>query len=971
MARMSTVEIKKEPYDGPESSSQVIPKTSKVPQVETCFEAIRELHYVDDIVVLERAVKAGMELARELAPLVFQLASMDKLSTARKDDSLRWKKHIERIISLGEPTRTSIGVVGATGAGKSSLVNALLVEEKLLLTSCLRACTAWVTEVSYNYSDDEREAYRAEIEFVTANEWQREMGPWIQSMKDEIAAGSSDYSSPNTEAGILLARLAAVYPGLKAETIAASDSNVLMENTEVQKILGTTIRLSDVSAKGLSHQMQSYMGRKLEAKDGNGMNPWPLIKVVRIFTKAAALSTGAVIVDLPGAHDANAARAAVSTNYMKECSGIWIVAPIVRAVDDKSAKDLLGESFRQQLILDNKYSAISFICSKTDDINVEEVADELDLTADIRQDLSKIVSLTDEIPALEEELRALKEQKQNDADTLEECRDQLDDIETAVSRIQEGQPFDAAMVTLDKRKRTLDNSNVVGSAFDTGVHNSPLTKEQLEEHIHALRSQAQDLRHRVRKTTEATREHEERLKSKVQEKKALQDSIKEACIKKRNLTSTKSIKQDFADGFKELEEESASDDNDVFFDRPPVDYEKIKANLPVFCISSRTYQKLNGTMRNEEISTSGFKDADDTGIPDLQAHAQKLTESDRNARCRQILTKLHSLLTSISCWLAGNDVERAGFDAKRVEEHLKAEAKLLRTNWAISRETFCQGFHDILQNFVYDKENALICKAKIDASRLAARWFKTKNEGGFTLQTLKAICRKNGVHDARGRPTIILHHQLAQPIQSGMRRDWEDAFERALPGILQEFVGGLTNHQDKFHCAIEKRYKSNGSMAMSLDFLNNINGVSKGKPAALMWRVNSVINKGKNEASRAMLPPISDAMDPIYSECIQVQGRGSKAAMETLIKQHIEDIKRTVFRASVGVMHGHLRELERLVANRLEIRLNEMSDSILQDYSNALLSGSQKAELTAEEVQLKGALAIVLNSAEARFRFAS
>lgn len=31
---------------------------------------------------------------------------------------------------------------------------------------------------------------------------------------------------------------------------------------------------------------------------------------------------------------------------MKACTGLWIVAPITRAVDDKTAKSLLGDSFR-------------------------------------------------------------------------------------------------------------------------------------------------------------------------------------------------------------------------------------------------------------------------------------------------------------------------------------------------------------------------------------------------------------------------------------------------------------------------------------------------------------------------------------------------------------------------------------------------------------------------------------------------
>ena len=39
----------------------------------------------------------------------------------------------------------------------------------------------------------------------------------------------------------------------------------------------------------------------------------------------------------------NAARAKVAERYQSECSGMWIVAPIKRAVDDGTAKKLLGD----------------------------------------------------------------------------------------------------------------------------------------------------------------------------------------------------------------------------------------------------------------------------------------------------------------------------------------------------------------------------------------------------------------------------------------------------------------------------------------------------------------------------------------------------------------------------------------------------------------------------------------------------
>ena len=65
----------------------------------------------------------------------------------------------------------------------------------------------------------------------------------------------------------------------------------------------------------------------------------------------------AVIVGLPGAQDSNAARAAIADRYMQKCTSLWIVAPINRAVDDRTANSLLGESFKRQLRMDNNHLA--------------------------------------------------------------------------------------------------------------------------------------------------------------------------------------------------------------------------------------------------------------------------------------------------------------------------------------------------------------------------------------------------------------------------------------------------------------------------------------------------------------------------------------------------------------------------------------------------------------------------------------
>jgi hypothetical protein len=76
--------------------------------------------------------------------------------------------------------------------------------------------------------------------------------------------------------------------------------------------------------------------------------------------------------------------------------------------------------------------------------------------------------------------------------------------------------------------------------------------------------------------------------------------------------------------------------------------------LPVFCVSSRAFQSLSGRLKKDKINSSGFQSLDDTEIPQLQAHARKLTESSRLADSRRFLNDLMQLVNSMKMW-ATND----------------------------------------------------------------------------------------------------------------------------------------------------------------------------------------------------------------------------------------------------------------------------------------------------------------------------
>ena len=109
---------------------------------------------------------------------------------------------------------------------------------------------------------------------------------------------------------------------------------------------------------------------------------------------------------------------------MKQCTGLWIVAPIIRAVDDKAAKNLLGESFKRQLKMDGGFSSVTFICSKTDNISLTEASDSLGLDEENGPAWEEIVPHAKKQKELKKELKALAETKTTCGETVADVDEQ-------------------------------------------------------------------------------------------------------------------------------------------------------------------------------------------------------------------------------------------------------------------------------------------------------------------------------------------------------------------------------------------------------------------------------------------------------------------------------------------------------------------------------------------------------------------
>jgi peptidoglycan hydrolase CwlO-like protein len=185
----------------------------------------------------------------------------------------------------------------------------------------------------------------------------------------------------------------------------------------------------------------------------------------------------------------------------------------------------------------------------------------------------------------------------------------------------------------------------------TQASRQPLTEEEINAKLDELKESKKNAR-RQRAELELQikdlRPQVQETKSRLAEVRAEMDAI---CIAGRNEYSRGAIQLDFAAGIKEIDQENAAEEDEENFnpDEDIRDYEQVARSLPVFCVSSRAYQKLSGRLVKDS-NVPGFKTLEETEIPQLQAHCKKLTEANRIHTCKAFLLDLKRQLNTFSLW---------------------------------------------------------------------------------------------------------------------------------------------------------------------------------------------------------------------------------------------------------------------------------------------------------------------------------
>ncbi len=306
------------------------------------------------------------------------LGEMRELLQTEKDSAIkqRWKAEwAPALLKIIEERKTrpqvEISLMGGTGAGKSTLVNALL-DARILPVSNMRACTAAISEISYAPGSE----YRARIEFVSRESWHREISLLLEDVRDSQSADDGD--GDGDAVAIPRAakdKLSAVYGPWESGELPSLDLADFQEPPEIARALDAGFEeLATSTLTDFRKRIRDYLDSKCRF--------WPIVETVNVSGPFAALECGAKLVDLPGINDPNEAREAVTKAYLKRSRFVWIVFNIKRVLTKDVSNLMQSDDFVRQIVMDGREDALTFVGTASDDIDIDSAWEEFDLDED-------------------------------------------------------------------------------------------------------------------------------------------------------------------------------------------------------------------------------------------------------------------------------------------------------------------------------------------------------------------------------------------------------------------------------------------------------------------------------------------------------------------------------------------------------------------------------------------------------------
>ncbi|KAL8719303.1 MAG: hypothetical protein Q9181_008075, partial [Wetmoreana brouardii] len=356
------------------------------------------------------------------------------------------------------------------------------------------------------------------------------------------------------------------------------------------------------------------------------------------------------------------------------------------------------------------------------------------------------------------------------------------------------------------------------------------------------------------------------------------------------------------------------------------DYDQVARELPVFCVSSRGYQKLKCRLRKDGPVT-GFQDIAETEILMLQQHCRKLTEAARVAGSQRFLNNLFQLANGLTLWLSGDD-PRATMTREqktREEQALENSLETLKSGLARTVTETTGRLSKVVSDGIFNKygikpvtriiastdfksTESAVSSATCQAIPTVQKWAMPVNRtnpraGGYWHSTYKAICRRNGVYKN---------------------------FHASMTSFADEAVGLLS----KFHQTLHNQMHEHSLRTFGLSLLRQQLAAYTGmfKDCARSVR-ESVIAAQKN-INREFVPVIEGVLVPTYEACFQESGLGGFARMKRSMEASVSEKRFTMFQESVDEVRKRLLDMIKAQEQSLAGEVESVVHKIRRDYAS-------------------------------------
>ncbi|TFY71113.1 hypothetical protein EVG20_g1901 [Dentipellis fragilis] len=871
---------------------------------------------VDMTFDVDAAFADGQLMARNLQMAIEDLQYLNE--SRRKT----WGQKIKKILNEKPPT-VKVGLYGMTGSGKSSLINALL-DGNFMTTSSYGAGTATITEVAHHKHDK----ITAEVKLVSENSWRSTISTLLNMTQD---ATSDDISQLEDERNVAWSQVKCVYPTLSWSQLAEMTvEDILSLDEDVKDFLGATKRITcdDVKSferniavftstnKALPKRTPRSMPAEESHRNGDVVDAtrglWPLVEQVKIYCNAPVLSSGVVLVDIPGTSDTNHARSRIAMKSLGQCDKAWILAPISRAISDKIAADLLGESFKRQMQNGYNSKTLSFIATKTDDISCEDVIRQLGLENE--EELQRIET---QIDVCMDEIESLQEAQEQNRRTIEGVEARLRALaEESDDRIEYPNEVIGAK-RLGHRDHNADSEQASKRAKSDNTSMRPMLSEDdtptrnIEYEVDCSKAELQGLRDLDAEITQVLKAGRTNKTDADMRKRAFCSLARS----KGNLNiqdGCRSLKKDFRQGLIDIKYLQLAENRHL-------------TELPVFCTSATDYGKLKGFIKREG-DASCFTRMDHTGIPALRTWCHALAAPAREKATGRLFTLLQSLAESVQRYVhsAGehDDMDVVGLKVKWGEDSTNDQSAVGSRLYKDFEKLVDEVVEDIKADCADTLQDACdegAASAREQARSTCEEFLDPKT---MNARTIDAALRYNGESDTHQE----LSEALAEPIITALSHPWANFFQSSFfeslkssaPLIVEKlFFDIQEGAADGMHPLLEKLMK---------DSLRNVN-------SSVLSEIRTArreIDGDQKYLSRSIAPYIGESLEDVYERVaeLNIRGKGSIMKRRAAFIRYVDKGSEKIFNSAIEMIMTQISHILDDAATEIKSGLDTLADEI-------------------------------------------